>query len=350
MFFEKVDQLSLKEIIACGELGFADTAAASKSAQEDLLETCLVGVAPLERAGPRELTFFHNPKYKNQLAGIKAAACILEEDYVPFLPEGVIALISETPLRSYAKVMKAFYPLGEPSLHDNSIHPTAIIDPSAQVGARVSIGPYVVVGKNVKIGDDVSLGAHAILKPGVVVGDGSKIEEQVVISHALLGKAVRCDHGVKIGQTGFGFHMDKRGAVSVPHVGAVIIEDGVEIGANTTVDRGSMNNTVIGAGTRIDNLVQIGHNVEIGKGCIIVAQAGIAGSTKIGDYTVLGGQVGISGHLKIGRGVQIAAQSGIVKSIPDGQAVGGSPAVPIKDWHRQNVALAKMTRHHLKKK
>lgn len=314
----------------------------------DLAGRVFNAVLPMDQAHENAVTFFHNDKYKHQLSETLAGACLICPENQSFLPDNVIPLLTSSPLRSLAKVLKTFYPtVGQKEY--TGIHPTAIVHSSAKLGKNVHLAPYAVIHEGAVIGDDCWIGSHVVIKAGVQMGNRCLLEEGAVVEHAILGDHVRLYTGVRIGQSGFGFHMDKNGVIDIPHIGRVIIESQVEIGANTTIDRGSLSDTVIGAETRIDNLVQIGHNVQIGKGCIIVAQVGIAGSTKIGDYTVLGGQAGVSGHLKVGDGVQIAAQSGVIKDISDGQVMGGSPAVPIKDWHRQNIFLARMTRKHIKK-
>ena len=204
------------------------------------------------------------------------------------------------------------------------IHKTAIVHPTAKIGENCSVGPYTVIGKNVEIGANTVIGAN------------------VTIQAAHIGKDCIIHTGVRIGQDGFGFAMGAGGHIKVPQLGGVVIGDDVEIGANTCIDRGSGPNTIIGDGTKIDNLVQIGHNVEIGKYCVIVAQVGIAGSTKLADYAVIGGQAGLSGHIKIGVGAKIAAGSGVIKDVEAGKTVGGLPAVNIRDWHKATLLIEKM--------
>lgn len=204
--------------------------------------------------------------------------------------------------------------------------------------------PGVVIKAHAKVGDYGFLGAGAVIGRGVEIGAHCRVGAGATVSHALLGDHVTLFPGVRIGQAGFGFAMDAKGFLTMPQLGRVLIEDRVEIGANTTIDRGSLKDTKIGFGTRIDNLVMIGHNVEVGRHCVLVAQVGIAGSTRLGDHVVIAGQAGLAGHIKIGSGVQVAAQSGIMKDLPDGAVVGGSPCVPIKQWMRQQVALARLVK------
>jgi UDP-3-O-[3-hydroxymyristoyl] glucosamine N-acyltransferase len=218
-----------------------------------------------------------------------------------------------------------------------------VIDPSASLGTDCVIEDGVIIGAHVKIGSRCRLQAHAVIRQGVEIGDDCDIGPHVTITHALIGNKVRLHPGACIGRQGFGFAIDPAtGFTAVPQLGRVIIENDVEIGANTTIDRGAGPDTVIGQGTRIDNLVQIGHNVKIGKFCVIVAQVGISGSTQIGDFAMLGGQAGIAGHIKIGQGAKIAAQSGIMRDIGAGEEVMGSPAVPIRQSMKQTAMLAKL--------
>jgi UDP-3-O-[3-hydroxymyristoyl] glucosamine N-acyltransferase len=201
-----------------------------------------------------------------------------------------------------------------------------------------------VVGANTEIGEGTWLGPGVVIGEGVVVGRDCRIHANVTLSHCIVGARVTVFPGARIGQDGFGFAPDPRGHVTVPQLGRVLIHDDVRIGANTTIDRGAGPDTVIGAGCRIDNLVQIGHNVVLGRGCIVVAQAGIAGSTRLGDFVVLGGQAGLTGHLTIGAGAQVAAQAGVMDDVPPGAIYGGSPAIPARDWHRQTVAVRKLVK------
>jgi UDP-3-O-[3-hydroxymyristoyl] glucosamine N-acyltransferase len=206
------------------------------------------------------------------------------------------------------------------------IGPLAVIETGAEIGPGCRIGPCAVIGSGVKVGRDCRIGAH------------------VSLSHALLGARVYIYPGARIGQEGFGFAPTKDGFLSVPQLGRVIVEDDVEVGANATIDRGSSQDTVIGAGSRLDNLVQIGHNVVLGRCCVIVAQVGISGSTVLEDFVRVGGQAGISGHLRIGQGAEIGAQAGVMSDLVPGAKVVGSPAWPIKDFFRQIAALKKMAK------
>lgn len=278
-------------------------------------------VAPLDSAGPDDISFFDNIKYRENLRATKAGACILAPDAAKDAPSGTVLLLNKSPYKAYALVAQAFYPERKPS---QMISAAAHIDPSAEIGPGCIIEAGAVIGPGVKIGKECRVGANA------------------VISHALIGDHVRIYPGCCIGQDGFGFAIDPSGHVKVPQLGRVIIGDHVEIGANSCIDRGAGPDTVIGQGTWIDNLVQIGHNVKIGKGCIIVSQAGISGSTVIEDYAVLAGQAGIAGHLRIGRGARVGAQAGVMRDVPPGADILGAPAVPIRDFMRQVAFLNRM--------
>ena len=242
-------------------------------------------------------------------------------------------------------VTSKLYPDVEKSLFTLSgtpIHASAEIDPSAKLGFGVT------VGAGAKIGKDTHIGAHSVIGPGVSIGERCFIGAHVTLSHALIGNDVTLFPGVRIGQAGFGFHMDEKGHLTIPQLGRVVIEDRVEIGSNTTIDRGTLEDTVIGQGSRIDNLVQIAHGVQFGRHCVVVAQVGISGSTRLEDYVILAGQAGLVGHITIGKGARVAAQAGVLRDVLPGEVVGGTPAVPVKQWHRQTLALAKLTKKNIK--
>lgn len=293
-------------------------------------------VAPIEQATHDTVTFLTNHRYAAKLKDSGAAACITDAKTAKEMEGLVPFIISDNPYYTYAQVARMFYP--DPAI-EAYIAPTAAIHPSATIGEGCRIESGAVVEENAIIGADSLIGANSVIGRGVTVGKNVRIFNQVSVAYAVLGDGVTLHPGVRIGQDGFGFATYRGAHVRVPQLGRVIIGNFVDIGSNTTIDRGAGPDTIIGDGTMIDNLVQIGHNVQTGRGCVIVSHAGIAGSAKLGDYVVLGGQVGIAGHITIASGVQIAAQSGVIENIPAGEQWGGSPAVPIRQYHRQTAYL-----------
>ena len=289
-------------------------------------------VAPLDAAGPDHLSFVDNPKYLAAFATTRAGACLVAPKYAGRAAPGVVLLLCERPYRSYALAAQAFYPAESPAA---GIHPRALIDPEARLGERVAVAAGAVIETGAEIGAGTAVGPNVVIGRNVRVGADCRIGASVTLSHCEIGDRVTLHPGVRIGQDGFGFAPDPAGHVKVPQLGRVIVGADCEIGANSTIDRGSGPDTVIGPGCWIDNLVQIGHNVTVGRGCIIVAQAGVAGSSRLGDFVAVGAQGGIAGHLAIGSGAQIAAQSGVMSDVPPGETWCGAPAVPIKQFFRQ---------------
>lgn len=297
------------------------------------------GVGTLQQAGPNDLTFLDNPKYRLALEKTQAGACIVHPDLTRQVPKATRVIISRSPYKSYALAAQAFYPEPRPPA---GYAATARVHPSARIGNGVVIEDYAIIGENVEIGDDCWIEPHAVVSAGSKIGARCRIGSQASISYALIGDEVRLYPGVRVGQDGFGFAIDPGGYVKVPQLGRVVIEGYSEIGANTTIDRGTLGDTVIGAGTWIDNLVQIGHNVKLGKACILAAQTGISGSTEIGDYVAIGGQAGIAGHLKVGAGARIAAKSGVTRDVPPGEEWMGYPAMPMKQYLRQVATMGRL--------
>ena len=299
------------------------------------------GVAPLQVATAGEISFMDNRRYTSALEASHAGAVIVHPDMTDRVPPGCIAILCREPYTAWARVAALFHP--ERPVRPG-IHPSAIVDPSAVIDPSAEIGPLAVVGAGAEIGAHSRIGALAAIGDHVVVGADCRIDQHVSIVFALLGARVRVYAGARIGQAGFGFAVTEAGFLSVPQLGRVVIEDDVEIGANTTIDRGSAQDTVIGAGSRLDNLVQIAHNVRIGRACVIVAQVGISGSTVVGDQVMIGGQAGLTGHLQIGRKARIGAQSGVMSDIAPDADVAGSPAQPVKEAFRQVALLRRLSR------
>jgi UDP-3-O-[3-hydroxymyristoyl] glucosamine N-acyltransferase len=303
-------------------------------------------VAPLEFASPDSLVFLDNPKYADNLAKTQAAACLLQAKYAALVPEQTIALVTPEPYTAFATVVEKLFPaaMRPQSIYGTTgVAATAIVHPQARLEHGVAIDPGAVIGAFAEIGASTMIGANAVIGPNVRIGRSCSIGPNSTIVHALIGDRVIIHPGVCIGQDGFGFAMGPRGHRKVPQVGRVIIQDDVEIGANSAVDRGANRDTVIGEGTKIDNLVQIAHNVKIGRHCVIVSQVGISGSCTLDDFVVIAGQAGLVGHLHIGSGAQIGAASGVMRNIRKGEKYAGVPAVPVKEWLRSVALLRKLT-------
>jgi UDP-3-O-[3-hydroxymyristoyl] glucosamine N-acyltransferase len=304
-------------------------------------ERLIHGVAPLQTAGPADVSFLDNRRYADLLAGTLAGAVILHPDFVEKLPAGCAALATPEPYVGWAKVAALFHPGPEVV---PGIHASAIVDDTACVEPTAEIGPGAVIGPRVAIGAGTIIGPLTVIGEGVVIGAQCRIHAQVTLSHAVLGDRVVLYPGARIGQDGFGFAITKTGFTAVPQLGRVLIGDGAEIGANATIDRGSAQDTIIGPGVHIDNLVQIGHNVHIGANSVIIAQAGVSGSTVIGKGVMIAAQAGLTGHLHIGDGARIGAQSGVMADVPAGEEVLGAPAQNSKAFFREVVTLRKLAR------
>lgn len=330
-FFRKSNPMSLAQLSAKVGATLANPEDADFIVQD---------VAALDAATHDHLSFLDNKKYRTQFSLTKAGAAIIHPDMASYAPHGTKLLLSKTPYKSYALAAQAFYPDERPAPY---ISDMARIHPTAKIGAGAYIGDFVTIGEKAILGDNAWIEPHAHIGSNVQFGNNCRVGTHASVTHAIIGNNVRLYPGVRVGQDGFGFAIDPAGFVKVPQLGRVVMGDYIEIGANTCIDRGAQGDTTIGSGTWIDNLVQIGHNVKIGRACVIVSQVGISGSTELGDFVVLAGQVGVAGHLKIGSMARVAAQSGILKNIPPKEEWMGYPAQPMKKFLRQTVAMSQLT-------
>jgi UDP-3-O-[3-hydroxymyristoyl] glucosamine N-acyltransferase len=301
-------------------------------------EIDIEGVAGLQEAGPRQLTFLSNPRYARHVPQTRAAAILLEKE-IPGL--SLPCLISENPYLHFARVLEWFY---QPPRPEAGVHPTAVIAPSATIGANARIGPYAVVGEDVVIGSDATLHPHVVIYAGAKIGDRFEAHSHAVVrEYCEIGDRVLLQNGVVVGSDGFGFARQDDGFhYKIVQSGKVVVEDDVEIQAHTCIDRAAVGETRIGRGTKIDNLVQIGHAVQVGEKNILCARVGIAGSTSLGDNCVLAGQVGLINHLTIGDNVLMTAQTGVAQDVATGQKISGSPAIENRLWLRSSTVFARL--------
>jgi len=337
-FFRQPAGTVLAEIAALTGAQLIDTGRADRPIR---------GLAALDRAGPFDLTFCDNRKYADQLARTRAGACLVSERLETAVPSHVVALRSPDPYRAFVTVAREFHADSlrpGSSFGNEGLAPTAVIHETARLEDGVVVDPLAVIGPGAEIGSGTVIGANAVIGAGVKIGRNCSIGIGTSILCALIGNDVIIHPGCRIGQDGYGFLPGRTGLVKVPQTGRVVIQNGVELGAGTTVDRGGLRDTVIGEGTKIDNLVQVGHNVVIGRNCIVVSQSGIAGSSVLGDGVMLGARVGVSDHATIGDGAQIAARSSVVGEVPPGVKWGGSPAKPIKQFFREIFELERLGR------
>ncbi|MBN43037.1 MAG: UDP-3-O-(3-hydroxymyristoyl)glucosamine N-acyltransferase [Alphaproteobacteria bacterium] len=298
-------------------------------------------VAPLDIAGAREISFLDNRKYISAFESSNAAACIVAPEHAERAPAGMALLLSETPYRGYARIAHAFYMT---EAVKTGVHAKAFVDETAILGAGVTVAASAVIEADVRLGDGVVIEAGAVVGRGVTVGPGTVLGVGASLSHCDVGARCQLHPGVRIGTRGFGFDMSAEGHLDVPQLGRVIVGDDVEVGANSTIDRGAGPDTVIGDGCKIDNLVQIGHNVRLGRGCVVIAQAGVAGSSTLEDFVILAAQSGVAGHLTVAPGTQLAARSGLMRDSKPGAKLAGNPAIPAKEYFRQMAVLAKITK------
>ena len=338
LFFPRPAAASLADIAAW-------TGAAAPPQADDNLR--VTGIAPLDRAGPADLTFLDNPKYAADAHQTKAGICITSPRHAARLPATTLILTAADPYRAFAQAVAKMYPAAlrpQSMFGAMGVSPGSFVHPEARLEDGVTVDPGAVIGPGAEIGSGTLIGANAVIGPQVRIGRDCAVGATAVITNALVGNRVIIHAGAKIGQDGFGFAMSPSGHLKVPQVGRVIIQDDVEIGAGTAIDRGANRDTLIGEGAKIDNLVQIGHNVVIGRHCVIVSQVGISGSTTLGDFVVIGGGAGIGGHLTIGMGAQLAAKAALMNDMPPGARWVGAPAKPGREFFREVAALSKLAK------
>jgi len=338
IFLRQTQGLTIKQIV---ELSGAATAADAP------LDMRITGIAALDSAGPGDLCFLDNAKYAEQLTSTRAGACLMAERFAARAPQGVVVLRTREPYRAFVGVSRAMFPhaLRPSSLFEaEGTSAAAFVHPTARLESGVTVDPGAVVGPRAEIGAGTVISATCVVGPDVRIGRNCAIGSGTTVANTLIGDRVIIHPGCSIGQDGFGFVMSARGHQKVPQVGRVVIQDDVEIGAGTTIDRGAIRDTVIGEGTKIDNLVQVGHNVSIGRHCVLVAQTGISGSVTLEDFVVLGARVGVNNHVTIGEGAQIAATSIVHGDVPPGARWGGTPAKPAKQWFREMLTLERLAR------
>jgi len=295
----------------------------------------ICGVAPLNRAGDEDASYFADPRYVDDLGRTGAGACFLPANLADQAPRGCVVLTTPEAQFAFAKLAAYLHPAHAFEMGGSPVHETAIIEENVLIAPGAVIGPRAVIGRGTRIG------ANAVIGPGVEIGRDCEIGARVSVSFALIGDRVKLYAGAVIGEAGFGVTGGRAGLMDIPQLGRVILQDGVTVGSNSCIDRGAFEDTVIGEDTKIDNLVQIGHNVRVGRGCLFASQVGVSGSTIIGDGVRFGGQAGIADHLKIGDGATLMARAGLMNDIGPGEIWGGTPAFPRRQWFRQTAWLAR---------
>jgi UDP-3-O-[3-hydroxymyristoyl] glucosamine N-acyltransferase len=325
-FFEDLGPVTLEELAELTGAELSQAGAARRSVR---------AVAILSQAGAGTVTFLSDRKHAEPLAQAKAAAAFVQAKDAELLPKGCAALVTRNPQGAYAVAAQRLHRL-------RLLAPGPAIAADAELEEGVGIAPGVVIGAGARIGRGTTLGANAVIGPGVAIGRDCAISAGVFIGCALIGDRVKILAGAVIGEAGFGATVGAQGLIDIPQLGRVILQDGVTIGANSCVDRGAFDDTVVGENSKIDNLVQIAHNVRVGRNCVMAAHTGISGSVTIGDGAQFGGRAGVADHVTIGDGARVGAAAGVMKDIPAGETWGGFPAQPIRSWLRENVWLSRM--------
>ena len=329
-FFDRAGPFTLREVAArAGALLTGDGGRA------------MADVAPLATATARDVAFFEEERFAAALAGTAAGAVLVRDDARERVPEGTVALVTTEPYRAYAPVAEVLY--GDGAGAAAGVHPAASVAGDARLGADVTVAAGAVIQDGVELGDGCRIEANAVIGRRCILGPGCRVGPGASVGYALVGARTIVHAGARLGQDGFGFALGLEHG-KVPQLGRVLVGDDVEIGANTTIDRGALGDTVIGSGTKIDNLVQIAHNVVVGEHCVIVAQSGISGSTELGHHVVVAAQCGVTGHLTIGPGARLAARTAVIGDLDGDADYGGAPAVPAQEWRRQLVALRRLGR------
>ena len=328
-FYETTGPVPLGELAALSGATLADPSAADRP---------VVTVASLAMAGADAVSFCAGREHAQDLTATKAGAVFATPALAAGAPGGCAVLITPLPQAAMAAAAERLIRVRRHLAADPLIHP------AAELESDVTLGPGVVVGEGAQIGRGTWIGAGAVIGPGVAIGRGGWIGARAVVGFALIGDRVRIHAGAVIGEPGFGAAPGPRGVVDLPQLGRVILQDGVTVGANACIDRGAFQDTVVGENTKIDNLVQVAHNVVIGRNCLLAAYTGISGSTVVEDGCIFGGRAGISDHIVIGKGARIAAAAGVMKNVPAGESWGGSPARPVKLWLRETALLARLAR------
>lgn len=337
-FFRRPSPMTVAEIASLTKAELRDPAHGDRP---------IIGLAALQEAGPRHIAFFDNLKYADDAAATVAGACFVAPKFANRIPDGTIVLKVARPFVAFVTLAQHWHQdaLRPASGFDmTGIAASAVVHPDADLEDEVTVDPLAVIGPDAEIGSGTIVGSGAVIGPGVRIGRDCNIGAGTTIHHAMIGNNVLIHPGCHIGQDGFGFLPGPRGWTKVPQTGRVIIQHNVEIGAGTTIDRGSLRDTVIGEGSKLDNQVQVGHNVVIGRHTVIAAQCGLAGSLTIGNNVVIGAKVGLNNHIEIGDGAMIAAMSGVKDSVPAGQRWGGYFARPSGQWFREILALEKLGR------